>query len=195
MKWWNKQKRQQRTALTVALCLMAPVIALPSASAQVFGDQRRPAPPRQGMSTGKKVVLLAGAALAYYLFKKHQAKRAQELRQPSSGRQGGMTTARRTPQLYRSKNGGVYYRDQNGRPIWLTAPTRGIQVPAEEVQRYAPDYTRYRGPSPSIPSGARTESFERFDSSLFDNSNYQGSGGRYGTESRGGGGLPPGPRR
>jgi hypothetical protein len=79
--------------------------------------------------------------------------------------------------LYRSKNGGIYYRDAQGKPVWLTAPSRGIQFPAEEVQRYAPDYTRYRGPAPRVPSGYRTQPFEQFDSSLFAGSGSTGNSG------------------
>ncbi len=195
MRWWNEQKRRQHTAMAVALCLTLPLAVVPTAaSAQVFGN-RRQTPVRQGMSTKKKLVLLAGAALAYYLYKKHQTKRQQAERQASLNRTNqtasGMTTARRMPQLYRSRNGGIYYRDPNGRPVWLTAPTRGIQVPAEEVRRYAPDYNRYRGPAPSVPRGARTESFEQFDESLLENSYSTSGGGRMGA----GGNLPPGPRR
>lgn len=193
MRWWNEHRRsRQRTALVAALCLTLPLVTLPAASAAQVFSGRQQAPPRQGMSTKKKVVLLAGAALAYYLYKKHQARRAEMSSQyaPGQTRQGGTTAARRMPQLYRSKNGGIYYRDQNGRPIWLTTPRRSIQVPVEDVRRYAPDYDQYRGPAPSIPSGARRESFEQFDSSLFESS-YSGAGAGTGSRSS----LPPGPRR
>lgn len=190
MGWWNDRGRGRRTAWAAALCLVAPLLALPAAPAVA---QVRTAP-RPGMSTKQKVVVLAGAALVYYLYKKHQAKQQAEqaqLRRQPGVRQGGTTVARRTPQLYRSKNGGIYYRDPNGNPVWLSAPTRSLQVPVEDVRRYAPDYTRYRGPAPAIPRGATRESFEEFDPTLFENTNYNTRGG--GTS--GGGSVPPGPRR
>ncbi len=197
MCWWNEPKRRQRTAWVAALCLTAPLLALPAAPAAAQGT-RRP-----GMSTRQKLVVLAGAALVYYLYRKHQAQRAEQarLQQRQTGvGQGGTPVARRMPQLYRSRNGGVYYRDPNNpqRVVWLTAPTRSLQVPAEDVQRYAPDYTRYRGPAPAIPRGARSESFEEFNSSLFDDTNYttRGSGGSMpGGGNMTGGGMPPGPGR
>jgi hypothetical protein len=116
----------------------------------------------QGMSTGKKVMLLTGAALVYYLYKKHQAKQA------SNGyAQGGDR-----PQLYRSRNGGVYYRDQQGNPVWLTVPQQGMQVPANEVQQYAPDYQQYQGGIPAPPPGYRTQPFTNYDPGLAAGSSY-----------------------
>jgi hypothetical protein len=72
------------------------------------------------MSTGQKVAVLAGAAALYYLYNKH--KNAQ-----GEGKTG---------RYYRSKNGRIYYRDSQGRPIWVTPPSGGIQVPAEEAEQY-----------------------------------------------------------
>src|SRR5262249_1370268 len=46
-----------------------------------------------------------------------------------------------TGQLYRSKNGRVYYRDKEGRAHWVTPPAGGIQVPPNE----APQYSGYQG--------------------------------------------------
>jgi hypothetical protein len=80
------------------------------------------------MSTGQKVALLAGAAALYYLYNKH--KNAQ-----GTGPNG---------QLYRSKNGRVYYRDRDGRAHWVTPPPGGIQVPASEAQQYS-GYQGYNG--------------------------------------------------
>ncbi|MBV9850277.1 MAG: hypothetical protein JO250_11430 [Armatimonadetes bacterium] len=118
-----------------------------------------PAPAKPGMSTGKKVVIaLAGAALLYYLYKKHQA--AQQA-------QGGQAQAGGQPQLYRSRNGGVYYRDAQHRPVWLTVPNQPVQVPAEDVQRYAPDYQQYQGQAaPPAPSGYTQQPFTQYDPSL-----------------------------
>jgi hypothetical protein len=78
-------------------------------------------PEKTGMSTGKKVVLLAGAAALYYLYKKHKAAAAQE------GPDG---------QYYLSKNGRVYYRDAEHRAHWVTPPPSGISVPASEAAEY-----------------------------------------------------------
>ena len=116
--------------------------------------------PRQGMSTGKKAVIaLAGAALLYYLYKKHQASQ-----QAQAGAQGNGAS----PQLYRSSNGGVYYRDpQNPQKVtWLTVPNQPVQVPADQVQQYAPDYRQYQGQAaPPPPPGQATQSFSQYDPS------------------------------
>ena len=114
------------------------------------------------MSTGKKVVIvLAGAALLYYLYKKHQA--AQQAQGETAGGQ---------PQLYRSSNGGVYYRDAQHNPVWLTVPSQPVSVPAEQVRQYAPDYRQYQGqPAPSVPPGAAQQSVTQYDPNL------AGSGG------------------
>jgi len=80
-----------------------------------------PAPDRPRMSTRKKVVILAGAAALYYLYKRHQnAKQAE-------GVEG---------QYYLSKNGRVYYRDAQHRAHWVTPPPGGIAVPADEAAQY-----------------------------------------------------------
>lgn len=86
-----------------------------------YGGQGQ-AQPRQGMSTGQKLAILGGAAALYYMYKKNQQRRAQ----------GDMSQ----PQYYLSRNGRVYYRDQNGRAHWVTPPAQGIQVPWEEAQQY-----------------------------------------------------------
>lgn len=76
--------------------------------------------PRQGLSTKQKVLLVAGAAALYYLYKKHQNAQGE-------GSEG---------KYYRSKNGQIYYRDQKGGVHWVTAPSQPIQVPADEYERY-----------------------------------------------------------
>ncbi|CAN5477588.1 hypothetical protein BH11ARM2_BH11ARM2_24630 [soil metagenome] len=84
----------------------------------------RSAPPQKsGMSTGTKVMVLAGAAALYYLYKKNKEKRAQ-----------GDTSQ---PQYYLSKNGRVYYRTANGQAVWVTPPAGGVQVPYTEAQQYS----------------------------------------------------------
>lgn len=83
---------------------------------------------RRGISTGQKVAILAGAAALYYLYNQHKNK--QEL-----GAQG---------KYYLSKNGRVYYRDDQGRAHWVTPPREGIRVPEEEAQQYR-DFQGYNG--------------------------------------------------
>jgi len=85
-------------------------------------------PARRGMSTGQKVALLAGAAALYYLYNKQKNAKG-------TGPTG---------QLYRSKNGRVYYRDRDGRAHWVTPPPGGVQVPASEAQQYS-GYQGYNG--------------------------------------------------
>lgn len=166
----------QWMATAIAFVLIAPFFAVaPAANAQLFGKQNPNAPRKPGMSTGQKVLLVGGAALLYYLYKKHQASVAAK--SPAIGNPNVAANGQ-TPQLYRSKNGGVYYRDAQHRPVWLTVPSQPVQVPAADLQRYAPDYNSYRGPAPSAPAGYRTQQFEDFDS-----------------RSYGGSALPPGPRR
>jgi hypothetical protein len=73
------------------------------------------------MSTKSKVVILAGAAALYYLYKHHKnATQAQ-------GEEG---------QYYLSKNGRVYYRDAEHRAHWVTPPPSGIAVPEAEAAEY-----------------------------------------------------------
>jgi len=168
------------TAGFVALALLLPVLALPAMKTEAQILQKVPG---KGMSTKTKLVVLAGAALLYYLYRKHQATVAA--RQPVQG-QGNTAVAARQPQLYRSKNGGIYYRDAQGKPVWLTAPAQSIQVPASDVQRYAPDYNQYRGPAPAVPAGYRTQSFSQFDPNALP---------APAPASARGSGMAPGPRR
>ena len=192
LKSLDKTGWRRGTAMATALCLLTPLAVLP-AQAQIFG--RRPAPaPAQGMSTKKKVVLLAGAALLYYLYKKHTtAQSVQAVPNTPVGRPGmSGTPAARRAQLYRSKNGGIYYRDAAGKPVWLTVPNRPVEVPVGDVQRYAPDYARYRGPAPAAPQGYRTQTFSDFDPSMA--SAFGGNGGSGGSVPPSGLPGPRGPR-
>ena len=84
-------------------------------------------PARKGMTNGQKVVVLAGAAALYYLYKKNQ-----------DAHKAGTTSE---PQYYLSKNGRVYYREQGGRVHWVTPPADGVQVPQSE----ASDYQQFQG--------------------------------------------------
>lgn len=81
--------------------------------------------PRQGMSTKQKMVMLAGAAALYYMYKKKQNAQGQAV------------------QYYKSEaNGRIYYRDpKTKQAIYVTPPQGGIQVPMQEAQ----DYTGYQG--------------------------------------------------
>jgi len=85
--------------------------------------------PRQtqqpGMSTEKKLVLLAGAAALAYLYNKHKNN-------TGTGPEG---------QYYRSKNGRIYYRDAQHNVHWVTPPAGGIQVPANDPN--LPDRNAY----------------------------------------------------
>ena len=80
-----------------------------------------PAPDRPRLSTGKKVVILAGAAALYYMYKHHKNAAQKE------GAEG---------QYYLSKNGRVYYRDAEHRAHWVTPPQDGIAVPESEAAEY-----------------------------------------------------------
>ncbi len=116
--------------LALAVATAAPQVACkqnheppPPVDDTVRGTEARqaPAPDRPRMSTGKKVVVLAGAAALYYLYKHHKNAQAQE------GVDG---------QYYLSKNGRVYYRDAEHRAHWVTPPPGGIQVPESEAAEY-----------------------------------------------------------
>ncbi|MBE9012970.1 hypothetical protein IQ250_22470, partial [Pseudanabaenaceae cyanobacterium LEGE 13415] len=79
-------------------------------------------PKKQGLTnTQKAVVTLAGAAALYYIYNQHKKSQAAKNAEP---------------QYYLSRNGRVYYRDAQKRVHWVTPPQGGIQVPAEEAQRY-----------------------------------------------------------
>lgn len=137
-------------ALTV-LSVLAPTLAGcspagsgQSASGPVSGPgtmQRAPmAPPqKQGMSTGKKMAILAGTAALIYLYNKHKNSKG-------AGKEG---------QYYRSeKNGRIYYRDEKGNAVYVTAPPAGIQVPSDQAELYnnAAQSGNYNVPS-SMPGG------------------------------------------
>ena len=80
-----------------------------------------------GMTTKQKVVLLAGAAALYYYYQK--SKKANQAKYQGQ-----------TIQYYRSKNGGIYYREPTTKKaIFVTPPTSGYQVsiPEAEAQTYA----------------------------------------------------------
>lgn len=142
------QLSRPRVSRTIALLLTA-LLSLPlftacgggSNEAVLPRDSRysqsqtapnRPVKPeaRQGLNTGQKVAILAGAAALYYLYNQHRNKQEQ-------GAQG---------KYYLSKNGRVYYRDADGRAHWVTPPREGIRVPESEAQQYR-DFEGYNGRS------------------------------------------------
>jgi hypothetical protein len=134
------------TALFVALAMLLPFVAGCGRSSNTSGANLPPvddtrggtvtanAPPparpaaKPGMSTGEKMVLLAGAAALYYMYKKQRDAQNQPVK----------------TQYYLSKNGRVYYRDAQGRAHWVTPPPQGIQVPADEAQQFQ-NFQGYNG--------------------------------------------------
>ncbi len=100
--------------------------------------QMAPAPQvntNQGMSTGTKLKILAGAAAAYYLYKKYKSSK------------DGRAADAQNVQYYVSKSTGrVYYRDpkRNNQAVWVTPPPNQIpqqRIPASE----AAEYQRFKG--------------------------------------------------
>ncbi len=71
---------------------------------------------------------MGGAAALYYIYNKQ--KNAQ-----GEGEKG---------KYYLSKNGRVYYRDEQKRAHWVTPPPGGIRVPESEAQKYS-DFQGYNG--------------------------------------------------
>ncbi len=138
------QKHSRAAALLICATLITPLLAGCGGKSNNTGGADLPpvdntrtsgpaasapaaAPPKTGMSTGKKVAILAGAAAVYYLYKRSQNKKTE-------GADG---------KYYLSKNGRVYYRDETGRAHWVTAPEK-MEVPQDEVDRY-PELSQYRG--------------------------------------------------
>lgn len=145
----QRDKMLRPLALGVAASILAPTLAgcggggAPQQSMPqggMSGGMSRPPMQRPmtgaqgqgGMSTRKKLALVAGAAALYYIYQKHKNKAQQNA-------QG------QTPQLYQSRNGGIYYRDPRNpqQAIWVKPPGQPIEVPEEEVQRYG--LNRYQG--------------------------------------------------
>jgi hypothetical protein len=80
--------------------------------------------PRQGMSTGQKVAILAGAAALYYIYNKRKNKAAS-----AKGPEGKYFISEST--------GRVYYRNlKDGSFQWVSPPRRPIRVPVEEARQY-----------------------------------------------------------
>ncbi len=84
---------------------------------------------KQGMSTGTKLKILAGAAAAYYLYKKYEKSKE------------GQANAAQNVQYYVSKSTGrVYYRDPKTHQAHFVTPPRDqiqqVQVPADQASTY-----------------------------------------------------------
>ncbi len=148
--------------LTAIMLVPMLVLTMPGAKAQLPGGN----PPKKGLTTGQKVLLVGGAALLYFMYRKHQANVAAKKAAGAGVASAGNAAM---PQLYRSKNGGVYYRDAQHKPVWLTVPSQGMQVSQQELQQYAPDYNRYQGPAPAAPRGYRLQPFNDYDRSAYGN--------------------------
>ena len=137
-------------ALVAASVILAPALIGcgsvngPEAQGGGYGNQTAPMggqPQKKGMSTKTKLVLLAGAAGLYYMYKKNKEKRAQMAQ--GGGNTGSYPAGIPNQQLYLSKNGRVYYRDPNNprNVIWVSPPQGGFQVPESEAQ----EYQQFRG--------------------------------------------------
>jgi len=101
-----------------------------SAPVDATNAQPNAPPAKAGLSTKQKVVLLAGAALLYYMYTRYKKQDAQAAAQGNA-----------KPQLYREdkgpNKGAIYYRknDANHTVVWLQAPAQGIQVDANQAQQ------------------------------------------------------------
>ena len=145
-------------ALVVAASLALPTLAVtagcgPKASDQAATQSNGTAPmnstpmsnapmnsAKPGLSGKQKVVLLAGAALLFYLY-----QRDKKLNAAAAAQNGGAAPSGQ--QLYREEKGpnkgAIYYRknDANHTVVWLSAPKQGVEVPADQVNQYLPDYS------------------------------------------------------
>jgi hypothetical protein len=136
----GNEKARRPIALLVAASLTAPTLVgcggggttapPPPADATMGQAPMRPAANQQrpGMSNKQKMVMLAGAAALYYMYKRKQNAQGQPV------------------QYYRSEsNGRIYYRDpRTKQAIYVTPPQGGIQVPADQAQEYS-GYSGYQG--------------------------------------------------
>lgn len=190
-------------ALSLALTFALPVVMLTAGCGQKANDQTttnsapgpmannspmaNSAPAKAGLSTKQKVVLLGGAALLFYLYKRYQ-------KQDQAAAQNG---ANGKPQLYREEKGpntgAIYYHknDAQHTVVWLSAPQQGVNVPQSEVQQYLPGYNannpnggNYGNINVNPQSGVNGGSVQSADQ-------YVSAGGGYPS----GPGGPPGPRR
>ncbi len=124
------------TALLVAGSLLSPLLTgcgghqndgvpPPVSDVSAPGGAPGAAPPKAGMSTGKKVAIgLAGAALLYYLYKHRPEQNGQKV------------------QYFKSaKNGRIYYRDPKTHQAHWVTPEKSYEVSDDEAQQLK----QYRG--------------------------------------------------
>ena len=124
------RRKSMRGVATLATALMC----LPLLAGCGGGGNNEPVaqnpPERQGLSTGQKLVGLAGAAALYYVYKTYTA-------QKQNAPQNVKAVVPDGAQLYRSEStGGIYYRDPKTHEAhWLTIPNGKIQVPEDDYNR------------------------------------------------------------
>ena len=108
------------------------------------------AQPKQGMSTGQKVALLAGAAALYYIYNKRKNKADS-----AKGPEGKYFISKST--------GRVYYRNlKDGSFQWVSPPRQPIRVPTAEAQQYQ-GYSGYNNQSDGRGFGGYGSGTERYD--------------------------------
>lgn len=89
-------------------------------------------PAKAGLTGKQKVVLLAGAALLYYMYTRYKKQDAQAAQNGAAGA---------NPQLYREdkgpNKGAIYYRKNDAKHtvVWLQAPAGGVNVPTDQAQQ------------------------------------------------------------
>ncbi|MEO8892248.1 MAG: hypothetical protein ABI417_12050 [Coleofasciculaceae cyanobacterium] len=135
--YWSEHKRLRPMAWLLSMILIVPFFTAcsktrDSAIQPPVDDTRTentgqtapvgqpPQAKKKGLSTGQKVAILGGAAALYYLYNKHKNNQAK-------GAQG---------KYYLSKNGRMYYRDEQNRAHWVTPPKEGIPVSESDAQNY-----------------------------------------------------------
>lgn len=125
----------RQIATLSVMCLMAPLFAgCATQKPEDMGQGPTPLagqPSKPGLSKGQKTALLVGAAALYYIYKQRQ-QAPPVPGKPPTGISG---------QLYRSEStGGIYYRDPQGKAVWVSPPKAGISVPADVAARFQQQY-------------------------------------------------------
>ncbi len=172
------------SALALAATLTLPMLAVTAGCGQKSSDQTATqtnggppvdnspmtppaAPAKPGLSGKQKVVLLAGAALLVYLYERDKKQNAAAAAQNGGNAPGGQ------PQLYREERGpnkgAIYYHknDANHTVVWLSAPSQGVAVPADQVNQYLPGYngnsSQYQGQVNTSPQPGANATVEPAD--------------------------------
>lgn len=167
-------------ALILAASLALPTLAVTAGCGPKAGNQSAtetnggppvsnsaitpPAPAKTGLTGKQKFVLLAGAALLFYLYQRDKKQNAAAAATQNAG-----TAPGGQQQLFREEKGAnkgaIYYRKNDAAHtiVWLSAPGKGVQVPADQVNQYLPDYSSnpsvYQGqvntnPQPGVDGGS-----------------------------------------